>query len=71
MLFIYLFMILFSSFLLFHFTFSWHFVDVPCGGIFDPFIYISQNVLYVSDLFTYIMIVKYMINKSLNQTVSL
>ena len=33
----------------------------------DPFIYISQNVLYVSDLSNYIMFVKYMINKSLNQ----
>ena len=37
----------------------------------DPFIYISQNVLYVSDLFTYIMIVKYMTNKSLNHACDL
>ena len=35
----------------------------------DPFIYISQNILYVSDLFTYTMIVKYMINKSLNHRI--
>ena len=36
----------------------------------DPFIYILQNILYISDLFTYIMIVKYMKNKSLNQVFS-
>ena len=43
----------------------------PNGFFHIPsYIYISQNVLYVSDfLFTYIMIVKYMINKSLNQGV--
>ena len=30
----------------------------PNGFFSDPFIYISQNILYLSDLFTYIMIVK-------------
>ena len=39
----------------------------PNGFFSDSFIYILQNILYVSDLFTYIRIVKYMINKSLNQ----
>ena len=39
----------------------------PNGFFPDSFIYISQNVLHVSDLFTYIMIVKYMINRSLNK----